>query len=198
MKKFLSVLLAVMMVLSTVSFAAPSAMGTFVTVEQEIPAAVETPEAEAELAAGITDNTPHGELIYELDFNDLANGTAIADRTMLSELGATLSTKYESANDLFILLSGYKDAVVEDGVLKAEKTTTSGRWPQIQVSGGNKKSFVDNGIIYMEADMKLDLADAETTPVNLGLTGYREYADGVNDADGSQHQTSVQVIYGAE
>ena len=124
MKKLLSVLLAVMMVLSTVSFAAPSAMGTFVTVEQEIPAAVETPEAEAELAAGITDNTPHGELIYELDFDDLANGTAIANGTKLSELGATLSSKYASTERLYLVLSGYKDAVVENGALKAEKTTT--------------------------------------------------------------------------
>ncbi len=69
MRKFLSVLLAVMMVLSTVSFAAPSIAGSTET-------AVETPvvevpvEEEAELAAVSSDVSTYGTLIFNLDFED--------------------------------------------------------------------------------------------------------------------------------
>ncbi len=65
MKKFLSVLLAVMMILSTVSFAAPTAMGALATVET-------APEAEevAELSAVITDKSAYGTLIYKVDFEN--------------------------------------------------------------------------------------------------------------------------------
>ena len=191
MKKFLSVLLAVMMVLSTVSFAAPALAGTADTaVETPV---VEAPAEDADLAAIITDNTDHGELVFELNFDNLANGTTVANNAKLNTLGATLSSNIAKANDLYLVLSGYGSAVVENGALKAVKTGT-GRWPQIQVSVGNKNSMVDNGIIYMEADMKVDLTDTQTCTVNFGLTGYREYLDGTSDA-GSNVQTSVQTIY---
>jgi len=194
MKKFLSVLLAVMMVLSTVSFAAPSIAGSTETAV-EIPA-VDVPAVEdADLSALITDNTDHGELVFELNFDNLANGTAIANNAKLNTLGATLSSNIAKANDLYLVLSQYGSAVVENGALKAVKTGT-GRWPQIQVSVGTKNSLVDNGIIYMEARMKLDLADTQTTAVSVGLTGYREYLDGTSDA-GTGAQASVQTINNA-
>ena len=194
MRKFLSVLLAVMMVLSTVSFAAPSAF-------KPIDAVVETPVAEvpaddAELAIGYTDNAPYGDLVFELDFDNLENGTTIANNAMLKELGATLNPDYPKTDELFLVLSQYGSAVVENGVLKAVKTGT-GRWPQIQVSVQNKNSFVDSGVIYMEADMMVDLADTQTASVNLGLTGYREYLDGERDA-GSSMQASVKTLYNVE
>jgi len=190
MKKFLSILLAVMMVLSTVSFAAPSAVGTM-DYATEAPV---VPEVEdADLAAIITDNTDHGELVFELNFDNLANGTTVANGAKLNTLGATLNSNFAKANDLYLVLSQYGSAVVENGALKAVKTGT-GRWPQIQVSAGNKNSMVDNGIIYMEANMKVDLTDTQTCTVNFGLTGYREYLDGTSDA-GSNVQASVQTIY---
>jgi len=191
MRKFLSVLLAVMMILSTVSFAAPSLAGVADSaVETPV---VEVPAEDADLAAIITDNTDHGELVFELNFDNLANGTSVANNAKLNTLGATLSSNIAKANDLYLVLSGYGSAVVENGALKAVKTAT-GRWPQIQVSVGNKNSMVDNGIIYMEADMKVDLTDTQTCTVNFGLTGYREYLDGTSDS-GSNYQASVQTIY---
>jgi len=194
MRKFLSVLLAVMMVLSTVSFAAPSIAGSTETaVELPLDSLYEEAVEDADLSAIITDNTDHGELVFELNFDNLANGTAIANNAKLNTLGATLSSNIAKANDLYLVLSQYGSAVVENGALKAVKTGT-GRWPQIQVSAGNKNSIVDNGIIYMEAEMKVDLTDAQTCTVNFGLTGYREYLDGTSDA-GSNVQAAVQTIY---
>jgi len=196
MRKFLSILLAVMMVLSTVSFAAPSLAGNEDSaLELPLDSLYEV-EEDAELAAIITDNTDHGELVFELNFDNLANGTAIANNAKLNTLGATLSSNIAKANDLYLVLSQYGSAVVENGALKAVKTGT-GRWPQIQVSVGNKNSIVDNGIIYMEADMKVDRTAAQTCTVNFGLTGYREYLDGTSDA-GSNTQAAVQTIYNVD
>ena len=69
MKKFLSILLAVMMVLSTVSFAAPSLAGSADTAV-EVPA-VEVPAEEpaAELAAEVN-KASYGTLIYKVDFEN--------------------------------------------------------------------------------------------------------------------------------
>ena len=71
MKKFLSIMLAVMMVLSTVSFAAPSAVGTMdaateapVVVVPEVPA-----EETADLAAEVN-KASYGTLIYKVDFEN--------------------------------------------------------------------------------------------------------------------------------
>lgn len=81
MKKFLSVLLAVMMVLSTVSFAIPSAVGTFdAAVESEaaeMPVAV--PEETATLAADDTwYDLEKGTLLFNMDFDSDNNGNAVA------------------------------------------------------------------------------------------------------------------------
>ena len=66
MKKFLSILLAVMMVLSTVSFAAPSA---FVAMDTANAApVVEVPAEEAELAGTNWDKSGYGKLVYKVDF----------------------------------------------------------------------------------------------------------------------------------
>ena len=196
MRKFLSILLAVMMVLSTVSFAAPALAGTADTaVELPLDSLYEV-EEDVDLAAIITDNTDHGELVFELNFDNLANGTAIANNAKLNTLGATLSTNIAKANDLYLVLSQYGSAVVENGALKAVKTGT-GRWPQIQISAGNMNSLVDNGIIYMEADMMVDRTAAQTCTVNFGLTGYKEYLDGTSDA-GTSAQAAVQTIYNVE
>ena len=71
MKKFLSILLAVMMVLSTVSFAAPSLAGTADTAA-EVPVAEVPAEESADLAAEVTDE--FGTLIAEINFNETTLG----------------------------------------------------------------------------------------------------------------------------
>ena len=82
MKKFLSILLAVMMVLSTVSFAAPSLAGTYdaaveMPVVEEVPAVEET----ADLAADLSDDVnTYGELIFELNFDNL---TSISSQSIM-------------------------------------------------------------------------------------------------------------------
>lgn len=88
MKKFLSILLAVMMVLSTVSFAAPSLAGT-------ADSAVETPVVEvaptdeaAELAASTVDE--FGTLLAEIDFNSATLGEIdFGSGLLISALGGS-------------------------------------------------------------------------------------------------------------
>ena len=191
MKKFLSVLLAVMMVLSTVSFALPSAVGTMDTAV-EAPAVFEEVDETADLAAAITNPVGgNGDLIFELDFDNLANGTSIASGSKLNTIGATLNSEYNTSG-LYLNLSQYGNAVVENGALKLEKTA-KGKWPQVQVSNGTKNPFLSDGYIYMEADMKLDLTDTQTASVTLGLTGYR---DGLGVEGGTASQCSVKTVHG--
>ena len=75
MKKFLSVLLAVMMVLSTVSFAVPSAVGTMdAAVEVPVDTLFEEPAEEAVLAADLNEDVnTYGNMIFEINFNNLTS-----------------------------------------------------------------------------------------------------------------------------
>lgn len=80
MKKFLSVLLAVMMVLSTVSFAIPTAVGT-ADVAAEVPAseAFVPDDESAFLAADETwYDTTKGTLLFNMDFDTDNDGNAVA------------------------------------------------------------------------------------------------------------------------
>ena len=74
MKKFLSILLAVMMVLSTVSFAAPSLAGSADSAVEVTVDELYAPEEEATLAADLSeDSSTYGEMIFELNFNNLTS-----------------------------------------------------------------------------------------------------------------------------
>jgi hypothetical protein len=74
MKKFLSILLAVMMVLSTVSFAAPSLAGNADTAVEVSVDDLYAPEEDATLAAELSeDSSTYGEMIFELNFNNLTS-----------------------------------------------------------------------------------------------------------------------------
>lgn len=86
MKKFLSILLAVMMVLSTVSFAAPSLAGSADTAV-EVPA-VEVPAEEpaAELAAVAGDESTYGKLIINVDFENFEVGSTMTDYQYLDTI----------------------------------------------------------------------------------------------------------------
>ena len=93
MKKFLSILLAVMMILSTVSFAAPSLAGSAdVAVEAPIAEAPVMEEPVAELAAVAGDESTYGKLIFKVDFEnfEVGEGTRSSLRTMRQSQRRTL------------------------------------------------------------------------------------------------------------
>ena len=89
MKKFLSVLLAVMMVLSTVSFAAPSLAGT-VDTAVETPLEIEVKSEEATLATEVAEGE-YGALVAKFTFDDLTADTdwTTAARTVTSAATGT-------------------------------------------------------------------------------------------------------------
>lgn len=90
MKKFLALVLAVMMVLSTVSFAAPSLVNTNINVSElfeEVPA-LALPEEKAELEAEYP-----GTLIAKVDFENAAKGNTMGTNAYTSvESVGTLNT----------------------------------------------------------------------------------------------------------
>jgi len=90
MKKFLSILLAVMMVLSTVSFAAPSLAGTADTAV-EVPVVEVPADDAAELAADSTVDE-FGTLLAEVNFNSAELGTIdFGSGLLASALGAKVT-----------------------------------------------------------------------------------------------------------
>jgi len=105
MKRFLSILLSIMMILSSVSYAVPTSVGTFDTaVETQLPLDELFDEEEnlsesATLAA--TDTTEYGELIVRFDmesitagtnYTDVLHGTAGANVNGLSVFGGEIGT----------------------------------------------------------------------------------------------------------
>ena len=84
MKRFLSVVLAVMMIFSTVSFAVPSLVGVQETAqnvgyfeEPDLKENFEEKEETATLAA--VDTTQYGQLVAKFTFDNLVSGTSYAD-----------------------------------------------------------------------------------------------------------------------
>jgi len=88
MKKFLSIMLAVMMVLSTVSFAAPSAVGTmdYAEAPAEVVVPVEDADVSAELAAVAGDESTYGKLIFKVDFENFEVGEVLLDHQYLEQI----------------------------------------------------------------------------------------------------------------
>ncbi|MBE6680989.1 MAG: hypothetical protein E7600_01715 [Ruminococcaceae bacterium] len=87
MKKFLSILLAVMMILSTVSFAAPSLAGSADTaVEAPVAEAPVVDEEVAELAAVAGDESTYGKLIFKVDFENFEVGEVLLDHQYLEQI----------------------------------------------------------------------------------------------------------------
>ena len=92
MKKFLSVLLALTMIFSSVAFAAPSMMGTVNTAEET--QAVQETENDAvvmeETAQGIYDEQ-YGLLVAKMDFenDNISLGKKLQSNLNLSEIGYT-------------------------------------------------------------------------------------------------------------
>ena len=146
MKKFLSILLAVMMVLSTVSFAAPSLAGTADTAA-EVPVAEVPAEESADLAAEVTDE--FGTLIAEINFNETTLGNFDAGKGVkFTALGAKIYNT-DLANARFELGSGDKyiaqTAVVKEranGDNYLELTTNAeGSYNLIQLYTGASSTY---------------------------------------------------------
>ena len=87
MKKFLSVLLALMMVLSSVSFAVPSVAGTFETAidvsDEDVP---EQNDGQNEATLAAVDSTQYGKLVAKFTFE-----SATVDKDYISDFHATVS-----------------------------------------------------------------------------------------------------------
>lgn len=93
MKKLLSVMLAVMMVLSTVSFAAPSAFGALDAVVEAPATEVAAPEAADNADLMVEYNVPYS---FSLEFDTAADLSAISMRTAKNDaLGAANMAKVE-------------------------------------------------------------------------------------------------------
>ena len=123
MKKFLSILLAVMMVLSTVSFAAPSLAGTAVTADEapvvEVPA-----EESAELAAdSIVDE--FGTLLAEVNFNsaDLGAIDFGTSGLLASVLGANITADCDATASTLRVTNGSGSSHPAMGAVIKERAT---------------------------------------------------------------------------
>ena len=136
MRKFLSILLAVMMVLSTVSFAAPSAIGSVQTADEYV-AVENTPAEEAELEAELAaaaDTSAYGKVIYDINFDNSAVGTSLS-YAGIKNLG-TYTTDYPAVAAMtFGPLNG--STVNEDGTLNWKPT-----------SGTSSNLYYHNGSAY--------------------------------------------------
>ena len=75
MKKFLSILLAFMMVFSSVSYAIPYAVGTMDTAAEMPEASYEAPVAEESASLSAVDTTEHGNLVVRFTFDNLTADT---------------------------------------------------------------------------------------------------------------------------
>ncbi len=127
MKKFLSILLAVMMVLSTVSFAAPSLAGTAdtaVEAPEVVAPAVDEAEDVAELAATAGDKSSYGTLVYSVDFErsdfDVSAFSTAYAQVDDNPITAYLNPDFDTSN-----LTVYTNAA-GDGFKNAQLVTEGG------------------------------------------------------------------------
>lgn len=123
MKKFLSILLAVMMVLSTVSFAAPSLAGTADTAV-EVPVVEVPADDAAELAAdSIVDE--FGTLLAEVNFNSADLGAIDFGKSGLlaSALGANITADCDATASTLKVTNGSGDNYPAMGAVIKERAT---------------------------------------------------------------------------
>lgn len=133
MKKFLSILLAVMMVLSTVSFAAPSLAGTADTAVEAPVAEVPVFEEEtADLAATAGDESTYGKLIFNIDFENFNVGDVMLDHQYLDQILEADDYDSEFVKDTYYLNweVGANEIVEVDG----NKFIKGGQgWSQVRI-----------------------------------------------------------------
>lgn len=140
----------------------------------------------------------NGIILYDINFNNLANGTQIANYAKVSTFGR-VNPYIDGSENWYLNISGFGTVanadygVVENGALKFEKTGAN-QWAQIQISNeANGNTIIADGIITKFADMKLV---SEVSGVTLGLTGYaRKYNVATGLWEGStNNQNSVHTL----
>lgn len=149
MKRLLSMILAMLMVLSTVSFAAPAMVGSVAEVTEDVtvvdaPAQAEVVE-EAELAA----ESQYGTLVYDVDF-DSASVTTMGQTmdkyssvTVPEGFPALTNTKFNTA---------FTNSTIANGVLTGKSPSTSG-YPNFLETALTSGNYPDGKYTLM-ADVK--------------------------------------------
>lgn len=176
MKKYLSLLLAVMMVLSTVSFAAPTAVATVESVNETVE--VEDAAEAAEVALASETKSWHDEkkgiVLYDIDFDSIPasalatdkNGAAYIkpDKTAsFDALGAT-NPALVGKNDWVVSATGAAGATVSAGIYVVDASgnkygtlTTNGtsqEYPHFDCYSTSGKIY-ENGIFTVEYKLKV-------------------------------------------
>ena len=168
MKKFLSVLLAVMMVLSTVSFAVPSAVGTMDG--YTAPVAPEVYE-EADLAEDFAGK--YGEIVFSINFEDAAVGEIdLSKGVKITDLGATINPAYPNAADLKLtnLNGGYYTEIFDDATNYLFYTGVASTSGLIMISG-NKGLTDKTGSYVLTFDLDyVQISGNASTPITTRFT----------------------------
>ena len=214
MKKFLSILLAVMMVLSTVSFAAPSAVGTMDTTEVpvvEVPEVVEeTAELDenAELAGYGWDKSGYGKLVYKVDFEndnfDVAGFTTAYYQIKNGTTASYVNPAFDCGN-----LTTYTNAA-GDGFKNAELVTEGGNtYIQGDVNAGYSGFFRltkyncawPEGYYTFAVDVKAPAANAFAKQCNdtqVALTNIHDFSLSEKAQWQSVAYRTTNVVNGAD
>ena len=183
MKKFLSVLLAVMMVLSTVSFAVPSAVGTMDTAV-EMPVVEAVAEAtDAELAADSTVDE-FGTLLAEINFDSLELGEYTFEtnnQTLVGSLGGTITADSGAALTHAKLCNGSGGSYPALGAVVKEKadgnkyieftTNTNANYNLLQLwTGASSHFFAKNeGYLTLTFDVNYGSTSASGDLFNVAF-----------------------------
>ncbi len=148
MKKLLSVVLAMLMVMSTVSFAAPSMADTFGATEEVVSENVPAVEADVQDEAALAEESEYGTLVYTLDFEDAAEGAAIPLGTGASgakdfatvggKAVGTLPEGMPTAEQMDIFTSFIASSIVEE---TDEAGNVTNKYALLQVTGNNHPGF---------------------------------------------------------
>jgi len=150
MKKLLSIVLAVLMLFSTVSYAAPSMAGTVSTASEETAKAPVVESEDVPEAATLAEESEYGTLVYDVDF----------DSASVTTMGQTMD-KYSSVTTLpegFPALTNTKfntaftEATIANGVLTGKSPSSSG-YPNFLETALSSGQYPD-GKYTLQADVK--------------------------------------------
>ncbi len=152
MKKYLSILLAAIMVFSTVAFAAPSAVDTVETADEAVVDASAVFEAqETTDDAELESDSELGQLVFNLDFEDNEIGTQILTSTNTPKIcdfvpeGKRDLTDF--SNNLYIRSHNAADIITVQGneTNKYAKFDSTYKWPRLGVIAGNNNEYFPAG-----------------------------------------------------
>lgn len=201
MKRTLATVLALLMILSTASFAAPTLTGTVTTASEAAPEKVQADIPEASLSAEKeTYNDTYGTLVYEIDFETDTDFPTTNN-------AAHKLTQQGFANPIF---EGYADwQVMVGGASKISKETDANgnryvkftnnattKYPQLKVHSGktsNKASmFVgENGYFTFMADVRYKMTSTDVNFQSFQFAPCYKYIDADNNPQVRQEVASL-------